>query len=63
MSPMCGRTTINLNSGQTPGATPNNVKDHVINGTVIANVEPTYDDCSNSANNIAMNRKNIGTIY
>jgi hypothetical protein len=29
---------------------------------VIANVDPTYDDCSNSTNNIVMNGKNIGNL-
>src|SRR5215831_2231498 len=53
---------INLNSGQTHGATPNNIKDHVVNSTVIANIDPTYDDCSNSTNNIAMSGKNIGNL-
>ncbi|MGC2575830.1 MAG: alkaline phosphatase family protein [Candidatus Nitrosopolaris sp.] len=53
---------INLNSGQTHGAIPNNIKNHVVNSTVIANVDPTYDDCSNSTNNIAMSGKNIGDL-
>jgi len=35
---------INFNSGQTHGAIPNNIKNHVVNSTVIANVDPTYDD-------------------
>jgi phospholipase C len=53
---------INLNSGQTHGATPNNIKDHVVNSMVIANVDPSYDDCSNSTNNIAMSGRSIGDL-
>ena len=53
--------TLNLISGQTHGATPANMADTVANGTVIADPDPRFDDCS-SGTKIAMSGRNIGTI-
>jgi phospholipase C len=52
---------LNLISGQTHGATPANIADTVANGTVIADPDPRFDDCS-SGTKIAMSGRNIGTI-
>ena len=53
---------INFGSGLTHGAIPSNIKDKVVNRSIIANIDPTFDDCSNSTNNISMNGKNIGDL-
>jgi phospholipase C len=63
---------LNLISGQTHNATIVNPKGNetntsdgsrIINGTVIANKDPAYDDCSNSAFSvISMKGKNIGDL-
>lgn len=52
---------LNLISGQTHGATPANIADTVANGTVIADPDPRFDDCS-SGTKIAMSGRNIGTF-
>jgi phospholipase C len=52
---------LNLLSGQTHGATPANVTGKIINGSVIANVNPTMDDCT-SGTNVVMSGKNIGDL-
>jgi len=52
---------LNLISGQTHGATPANIADTVANGTVIADPDHRFDDCS-SGTKIAMSGRNIGTI-
>jgi phospholipase C len=52
---------INLISGNTHGATPNNVEDHVINGTVIGDADPKFDDCSRKGvAHMQMVGKNVG---
>jgi phospholipase C len=65
---------MNLLSGQTNGlnvltgtyASPvigsSNVKNTISNGTIIANVDPFYDDCGGAAHNVAMTGKNIGNL-
>ncbi|MGI9048703.1 MAG: phospholipase C [Rubrobacteraceae bacterium] len=54
---------LNLVSGQTHGAQPATLAGkygpEVMNGTVIGDPDPTYDDCS-SGDTIAMTGKNIG---
>jgi phospholipase C len=52
---------LNLVSGQTHGATPASVSGKVVNGSVIANIDPTLDDCS-SGTTITMSGKNIGDL-
>jgi phospholipase C len=53
---------LNLISGQTHGAMPTNIKG-VVNGTVIANPDPLYDNCSDPARLlINMSGANIGDI-
>jgi phospholipase C len=65
---------LNLLSGQTNGlnvltgtyASPvigsSEVKNTISNGTIIANVDPFYDDCGGGAPNVAMTGKNIGDL-
>ncbi|HTX15141.1 MAG TPA: alkaline phosphatase family protein, partial [Candidatus Baltobacteraceae bacterium] len=50
---------LNLVSGQTHGATPVSVSGKVVNGSVIANIDPTGDDCS-SGTTIQMAGPSIG---
>jgi phospholipase C len=52
---------LNLISGQTHGATPSNIQDEVVNGSVIGDPDGTFDDCS-SGHTIAMSGKNIGDL-
>jgi phospholipase C len=52
---------LNLISGQTHGATPASISGKVINGTVIANVNPTGDDCGSGAS-IQMPGPTIGDL-
>jgi phospholipase C len=52
---------LNLVSGQTSGASPYNLAGIVVNGTVIGDADPTYDDCS-SGTTIAMSGTNIGNL-
>jgi phospholipase C len=53
---------LNLISGQTNGAMPANIKG-VVNGTVIANPDPLYDNCSDPARLlINMSGANIGNL-
>jgi phospholipase C len=52
---------LNLVSGQTHGATPTSVKGKVVNGSVIANIDPTGDDCS-TGTTIQMAGPNIGDL-
>jgi phospholipase C len=52
---------LNLVSGQTHGATPSSVSGKVVNGTVIANIDPTGDDCS-SGTTIQMAGPSIGDL-
>jgi len=56
---------LNLVSGQTHGATPTDIRGMVANGTVIGDINSTYDDCSvPTAQNktISMEGKNIGDL-
>ena len=52
---------LNLISGQTHGATPNNITKKVASGTVIGDIDSYYDDCS-SGKTITMGGKNIGNL-
>jgi phospholipase C len=52
---------LNLISGQTHGSTIANIEGQVVNGTVIEDPFPVYDDCS-SGRTIAMKGKNIGDL-
>ncbi|HUO34351.1 MAG TPA: alkaline phosphatase family protein [Candidatus Acidoferrum sp.] len=52
---------LNLISGQTHGAVPASVSGKVVNGTVIANIDPTGDDCS-TGTTIQMSGQNIGDL-
>jgi phospholipase C len=67
---------MNLLSGQTNGlnvvtggtyTTPTyaaspNVANTIANGSIIANVDPFYDDCGGAAPNVAMTGKNVGNL-
>ena len=53
---------LNLVSGQTHGVILSQPTTRVLNGTMIANVEPTYDDCPVSALNAHMTGRNIGDL-
>jgi phospholipase C len=52
---------LNLISGQTHGAVPDSVAGKVANGSVIANIDATDDDCS-TGTTIMMSGKNIGDL-
>ncbi len=52
---------LNLVSGQTNGAVPANVSGMVLNGTVIANIDPAFDNYSSGAT-VAMTGKNMGDL-
>jgi phospholipase C len=52
---------LNLIAGQTHGAVPASVSGKVVNGSVIANIDPTDDDCS-TGTTIEMTGKNIGDL-
>jgi phospholipase C len=52
---------LNLVSGQTHGATPASVSGKVVNGSVIANIDPTGDDCS-TGTTIQMSGLTIGDL-
>ena len=52
---------LNLISGQTHGAVPASVSGKVVNGTVIANIDPTTDDRS-TGTTIEMSGQNIGNL-
>ncbi|MGN6613927.1 MAG: phospholipase C [Candidatus Nitrosocosmicus sp.] len=52
---------INLISGQTHGAYPDNITKKVASGTVIGDIDSSYDDCS-SGKTISMVGKNIGNL-
>ncbi len=54
---------LNLISGQTHGATPDNIPNTVANGSVIGDRDPAYDDCSSSSSTpIAMTGSNVGDL-
>ena len=52
---------LNLISGQTHGATPDTIANNVSNGTVIADPNPTFDDCGGGTT-IAMTGTNVGDL-
>jgi phospholipase C len=52
---------LNLVSGQTHGATPATVSGKVANGSVIANIDPTGDDCS-TGKTIQMAGPSVGDL-
>src|ERR1700733_12933460 len=52
---------LNLVSGQTHGATPASVSGKVVNASVIANIDPTLDDCS-TGTTIQMSGTNVGDL-
>jgi phospholipase C len=52
---------LNLISGQTHGALPINISDNIVNGTVIGDPDPLYDNCGDSTE-ISMTGKNIGDL-
>ncbi|HLW02831.1 MAG TPA: alkaline phosphatase family protein [Ktedonobacterales bacterium] len=52
---------LNLISGQTNGATVTGTSKNVVNGTVIGDLDPTFDDCSAGAT-AAMSGVNIGDL-
>jgi phospholipase C len=54
---------LNLISGQTHGANLTNDDSRIVNGTVIGNKDPAFDDCSGvQYSKIAMKGKNIGDL-
>jgi phospholipase C len=53
---------LNFVSGQTHGAVPTQPTTAIVNGTMIGNVEPTFDDCPVSALSAEMTGKNIGDL-
>jgi phospholipase C len=54
---------LNLVAGQTHGATPTNLAHKIVNGTLITDLDPTYDDCSSTkGQTVAMSGKNIGDL-
>jgi phospholipase C len=52
---------LNLISGQTHGASPATVTGKVANGSIIANVNPTLDDCS-TGTVVVMSGQNVGDL-
>jgi phospholipase C len=52
---------LNLVAGQTHGATPANIPEEVVNGTVIGDPDGTFDDCS-KGQTVAMSGKNVGDL-
>ena len=54
---------LNLVSGQTHGATPDNVPGLVADGTVISDADPAHDDCSNhNRTTLSMSGTNVGNL-
>lgn len=52
---------LNLISGQTHGATPENLTEVVKQGTVYGDADPEYDDCSHGEK-IGMSGRNVGDL-
>ncbi len=52
---------LNLIAGQTHGASPANVPNEVVSGTVIGDLDPTFDDCSRGTT-IALSGQNVGDL-
>lgn len=53
---------INLVSGQTHGAVATQPTDRIVEGTMISNIEPKFDDCPVSELAVEMTGKNIGDL-
>ncbi len=53
---------INLISGNTSGATPLNILDKVVNGTLINDIDPQFDKCSNPLLTAALDGINLGNL-
>lgn len=57
---------VNLISGQTHGAIPDTLVEGstpiVVQGTLINDIDPTYDDCSKTADTVALTGINIGNL-
>lgn len=54
---------INLISGQTHGSTATSSQSEVVDGTLIGDSDPVYDDCSTtSGNTVVMTGKNVGDL-
>ncbi len=52
---------LNLVSGQTHGATPTSATNRVAGGTLIGDLDPTFDDCS-PGTTVAMSGPNVGDL-
>ncbi|PZS32151.1 MAG: phospholipase [Pseudonocardiales bacterium] len=52
---------LNLVSGQTHGATPTSANKEVAGGTLIGDLDPTFDDCS-TGTTVAMSGPNVGDL-
>jgi phospholipase C len=52
---------LNLVSGQTHGATPTSVSNAVAEGTIIGDLDPTFDDCA-TGTTVAMSGPNVGDL-
>ncbi len=52
---------LNLAAGQTSGETPYNLPGVVVNGVVISDTDPAYDDCS-AGSTLSMSGTNIGDL-
>ena len=53
---------LNLISGQTHGTTSKDIAGKIVNGSVIANVQPILDDCPGATPRITMTGKNVGDL-
>jgi phospholipase C len=54
---------LNLISGQSHGATPADIADNVVQGTVIGDPDPTGDDCSNPKRaQVRLGGRNVGDL-
>jgi phospholipase C len=53
---------LNLVSGQTHGAVPTTPTSDIVDGTMVGNVQPTYDDCPISDLTAHMTGRNIGDL-
>jgi phospholipase C len=52
---------INLVSGQTHGVTPDTLEGEIANGTMIGDVNPAFDDCSNGET-ASLSGQNVGDL-
>jgi phospholipase C len=53
---------LNLISGQTHGTNSADIKGKIAMGSVIANVQPAFDDCPGASPHIIMTGKNVGDL-